>query len=104
MQDFESWLLCRIAQAVEAGDVSADLLAELQAEFAAARERPLQEAQAAAIRHIADLAGVPEVEARTALEIIEAQPPVTRELLMRRLAEEWLKGQRKAYRDLHGRG
>ncbi len=95
-QDFESWLLCRVAEAVEAGEVSGDLLAELQAEFTAARDRPREEAQAAAIRQIADLAGVPEVEARSALEIIEAQPAVTREMLLRRLAEAWLEGQRKA--------
>jgi hypothetical protein len=29
MEDFESWLLRRVAQAVEAGEVSADLLADL---------------------------------------------------------------------------
>ncbi len=82
MKDFESWLLHRVAQAVEAAEVSAELLAELQAEFAAL-ERPAKDSEAAAIQHIADLAAVPEVEARSVLQIIEAQPAVTRELLLR---------------------
>ncbi len=50
LEDFETWLLHRVAQAVEAAEVSADLLTELQAEFEAARERPLDESEAGAIR------------------------------------------------------
>jgi hypothetical protein len=99
MEKFETWLLRRVAQAVEDCEGSADLLTELQAEFAAARERPRQEGHAAAIQHIADIAGVPEAEARRTLAAIEAQPTVTRELLMRRFAEPWLEGQRKAYQN-----
>ncbi len=94
----ESWLLHRVAQVVEAGEVSADLLADLQAEFETARERPQGEAHAAAIQHIADLGGVPEEEAAGTLAAMEAQPTVTRELLMRRFAEAWLAGHREAYR------
>ena len=37
IEHFKSWLLCRVVRAVEAGEVSADLLTELQAKFAAAR-------------------------------------------------------------------
>lgn len=98
LEGFESWLLRRVAQAVEAGDVAADLLTELQAELAAARERSEEEASAAAIQHIADLAVVPEEEATKTLAAIEAQPRLTQELLMRRIAEAWLETQRKAYR------
>ena len=98
LETFEPWLLHRVAQAVEAGEVSADLLTELRAEIDAARERPQEEGHAAAIQHVADLAGVPEEEAAKSLAAIEAQPSVTRELLMRRIAEAWLEGQRKAYR------
>ena len=29
--------------------------------------------------------------------VIEAQPTVTREMMMRRIAEAWLEGQRKAW-------
>ncbi len=99
MEGFEAWILRRVAEAVEAGEVSGALLAGLQAEFEAAGERPQAEAHAAAIQHIADLAGVAEEEARSGLEAIEAQPAVTRELLLRRFAEAWLEGQRKAYRE-----
>jgi hypothetical protein len=90
MDTFESWLLHRVAQAVEAGEVSVDLLTELQSEFDAARARPQEEGRVAAIQHIVDLAGVQEEEAAQTLAAVEAQPNVTRELLMRRIAEAWL--------------
>lgn len=45
---------------------------------------------------IADLAGVGETQAAETLATIEAQPTVTRELLMRRFVEAWLEGQRRA--------
>ncbi len=48
MEMFERWLLQRLARAAEAGKVSADLLADLQAEFVVARVRPQQDAEAAA--------------------------------------------------------
>jgi hypothetical protein len=98
LADFESWLLHRVAQAVEAGEVPADLLTELQAELDAAQEKPQEESHADAIQHIADLARVPEEEAAQTLAAIEAQPSVTRELLMRQFVEAWLAGQRDAYR------
>jgi hypothetical protein len=63
-------------------------------------------ADAAAIRQIADLAEVPEEEAAKTLAAIEAQPNVTRELVMRRFAEAWLERQRREYqsgRDPSGR-
>ncbi len=88
----------RVAQAVESGKVPAELLAELQAEIEFAKERPQEEGDAAAIRQIADLAGVDLEKAAEVLATMEAQPPVTRVLLMRRMAERWLEGQRKVYR------
>ncbi len=104
MECFEVWLLHRVSQAVEAGEIPADLLMELQAEFEAAREVPQQQGHAAAVRQIADLAGVSEEQAADTLSAIEAQPRVTREMLMRRIAEAWLEGQRETNRDLQGRG
>jgi len=98
IESFEAWLLRRVAHAVEAGDVPADLLTELQAELAAARERSEEGARAAAIQHIADLAVEPEEEAAKTLAAIEAQPRLTQELLMRRFVEAWLEGQRMVYR------
>lgn len=97
MEGFEAWLLRRVAQAVEAGEVPTRLLTELQAEFEAARALPQYEGHAAAVRQIADLAGVDPERAAETLATIEAQPTVTRELLMRRIAEAWLAEQRKAF-------
>lgn len=94
-ESFRTWLLRPVAQALEAGDRPADLLADLQAEIEAAKERPQNEGHAAAIRQMADLAGVDPENAAEVLATMEAQPSVTRELLLRRIAEAWLAGQRK---------
>jgi hypothetical protein len=94
IEDFESWLLHRVAQA---GEVPADPLIDLQAEFDAARERPQDEGYAAAVQHIADLAAVPEKEAVKTLGAIEARPKVTRDA-ERRFVEAWPVGQRTARR------
>ncbi len=90
-------LLRLVAQAVDSGDVPEALLTELQAEIEAARETRQKESRAAAIRQIADLAGVDPAKAAEVLATVEAQPTVTRELLMRRIAEAWLEGQRREY-------
>lgn len=82
---------------MEAGEVPATLLTELQAEIVAARERPQDEAHAEAVRGIAERMQMPLEETERGLEAIEPQPTVMRELLMRRVAEAWLEGQRKAY-------
>jgi hypothetical protein len=63
----------------------------------AAPKGPQEEGHAAAVRHLADLAGVPEEEAAKTLAAIEAHPIVTRELLLRRFTEAWLEGQRRAW-------
>jgi hypothetical protein len=78
LEGFETWLLHRVAQAVEAGEVPADLLTELQAELVAARERPEEEA---AVQNLAALAEIPEEEAAKALAAIEARARVRRQLL-----------------------
>ncbi len=90
MDGFESWLLRRVAQAVEAGKVSADLLTELQGEFEAAREQSPGEGEAAAVRQIAEIVGISEERAAKALSAIEAGTPVTRQRLLRAIAEAWL--------------
>ncbi len=99
LEGFQHWLVRRVAQAVEAGEVSEALLTELQAECEAAQEKPQAEAHAAAIQHLAILVGEAEERVRSVLEAIDAQPTVTREFLLRRFAEAWLEGQRKAYRE-----
>jgi hypothetical protein len=58
IEAFETWLLRPVAQAVEAGEVSEAFLTELQAEIEATKESAQDGGHAAAIRQIADLAGV----------------------------------------------
>ncbi len=97
-ESFETWLLRRVAQAVEAGELPAALLAQLQAKVEAAREKPQEERHAMAVREIAEIAGIDQDQAAETLAAIEAQPTVTQEGLLRRIAEAWLEARRKAYR------
>ncbi len=62
----------------------------------AARTRSQGVRHAAAVRQIADPAGIGWKLAEGILDTLEAQSTVTRELLMRRIAEAWLEWQRKA--------
>jgi hypothetical protein len=100
-EPLESWLLRLVAHAVKAGEVPEALLTELRGEIEAAKERSEDEHHAAAIRQIEDLAGVEPEKAAEVLATLEAQPTVTRELVLHRLAEAWLNGQWKAYRQQH---
>ena len=90
---FEPWLLRLVAQAVEAGEVPEALLTELQAEIEAAMENPQEQAHAIAVRQIAELAGVDLKGAADVLATTEAQPTVTRDFIVRRIAEAWLEGE-----------
>ncbi|MGD0267384.1 MAG: hypothetical protein ABSD47_20935 [Candidatus Methylomirabilota bacterium] len=92
MESFETWLLRRVAQAVEAGEVSAILLAELKADFDASRGKPPEESHADAAQDIAVQLTMPVEEVEAGLAALEAQPRVIREVLMRRIAEAWLEG------------
>jgi hypothetical protein len=94
VESFESWLRRRVAQAVGAGEVSVDLLTELQAEFEAARDRPQAQSQADAVQDIAVELQMPIEKVEAGLAALEAQPRVIRELVMRRIGEAWLEGQR----------
>ena len=93
MEAFEAWLLHRVAEAVEAGEVSANILAELRTEAERAREVPQEEGHALAVQAIAEQLGLPVDQVDKLLGALEAQPTVPRELLMRRSVETWLRGQ-----------
>ena len=97
MEAFETWLLHRVAQAVEAGQVSAELLTELRTEMERARELSPAEGHAVAVQEITERLGLSLSLAENMLATFEAQPTVTRELLRRRIIEAWLAGQREAY-------
>ena len=98
MVAFESWLLYRVAHAVKAGEVSADLLAELRTEMERARDVPQEEGHAQAVQDIAERLDLRVKHAEKLLAALESQPPVTRELVLRRTVELWLAGQREASR------
>ena len=102
LEPFEPWFLRRVAQAVEAGDVSAGLLTDLQAQIEAAKDLPQEEGHARSVRDIAETLGIQSEEVEKGLTALEAQPAVTRELLMCRIAEAWLEGLRRAYREAQG--
>ena len=99
MEPFESWLLGPVAQAVESGEVSSDLLAELRAEFEASREKPTAQSQADAVHDIAMELQMPIEKVEAGLTALEAQPRVIREVVLRQIAERWLEGQRREYRE-----
>ena len=98
MDAFESWLLQRVTQAVEAGEVSADLLTNLQTEMAAAREQTPDERHAVVFQELADLLDLPVDRFTELLAFLGTQPTGTRDLVLRRLVEAWLAQQAEAYR------
>jgi len=95
---FETSLLHRVAQAVEAGEVSADLLTDLRSEMERARALSQEEGHALSVQDIAKRLGLPAGEVETMLATLEAQPAATREAVLRRIVEAWLAEQRKTYR------
>jgi len=102
-EPFETWLLRRVADAVENREVSADLLTELHAEIAEARERPPEERYALGLMELAERVNLPVDRLTELLATLEAQPTITRELLLRRVVEAWLVHQREACEaDHHG--
>jgi hypothetical protein len=94
---FESWLLRRVSRAVEAGEVSGDLLSELQDEIAAAHERPRNEQHDLAIQELAEQWGLSVGRVQAWVEALDAQPLLVRDLLLRRFVEGWLDAHQKTY-------
>ena len=84
-------------EAEEAGEVPGGLLTELRDELQAAEQRGEDAGHAVVVRQVADLAGIDRKLAAEVLDTIEAQRSVTGEMLMRRIAEAWLEGQREAH-------
>lgn len=86
MDAFEAWLLRRVAQVVEAGNVPATLLAELWAEIEAPRERPQAQSHANAVRDISVELQMPVEKVEAGLATLETKPRVIREVLLQRIA------------------
>jgi hypothetical protein len=94
---FEMWLLGRVAEAVEAGEVSGDLLVELEGELGASCTHLPACGHASAIRSVVDLLGIDPASAGSQNGRMAAQE-TSREQLLRDVAEGWLAEHRKAYR------
>ena len=94
---FETWLLHRVAEAVEGDEVSADLLTDLHAAIAEARARPPEAQDALALMELAERVNLPVDHLTELLATLEAQPIEMRERFLRRFVEAWLVHQREAY-------
>src|SRR5512143_3746372 len=103
-EPFATWLLRRVAEAVEAGEVSADLLPELHAAIAEVRARPPEARDALALLELAARVNFPVDRLTELLAILEAQPIEAREQFLRRFVEAWLMQQREAYETEHPGG
>ena len=100
---FETWLLHRVAEAIEAGEGSANLLTDLHAAIAEARARPAEAQGALAIMELAERINLSVDQLTELLAALQAQPTVARERFLRRFVEAWLVHQREAYEaDHHG--
>ena len=103
LDTFESWLLHRVAEAVEGAEVSADLLTELHAAIAEARARPPEARDALALMELAERVNLPVDHLTELLATLQAQPTAVRERFLRRFVEAWLMQQRELYdADHHG--
>jgi len=94
---FETWLLHRVAEAVEGAEVSADLLTELHTAIAEARAQPPEAREALALMDLAERVHLPVDYLTELLATLEARPPEARERFLRRFVEAWLVHQREAY-------
>jgi len=100
---FATWLLHRVAEAVEGNEVSADLLTDLHAAMVDARSRSPEARDALALMDLAERVNLPVDELSELLATLEAQPTVVRERFLRRFVEAWLMQQRELYdADHHG--
>jgi len=94
---FETWLLRRVAEAVEAGEVSADLLADIHAAMAETRGQSPDERHAVALIELAERVNLPVNHVTELLMTLPAQPPTARARFLRRFVEAWLMRQRAAH-------
>jgi hypothetical protein len=100
---FETWLLHRVAEAVEGNEVSADLLTDLHAAMAEVRARPPEARDALALMDLAERVKLPVDHLTELLATLQAKPTVVRERFLRQFVEAWLVQQREVYdADYHG--
>ena len=100
-EPFETWLLRRVAEAVEGAEVSAELLTELHTAIAESRAQPPEARDTLALMELAERVNLPVDYLTELLATLEAQPPEARERFLRRFVEAWLVHQREAYEADH---
>lgn len=94
---FETWLLHRVAAAVEGNEVSATLLTNLHAATAEVHARPPAARDTFALTELAERVDLSADELTDLLATLEAQPIEARERFLRGFVEAWLVQQREAY-------
>jgi hypothetical protein len=97
LEDVESWILRRLGRAVEAGEVSADLLTEFQAVTESDGESAQEEAHAKAVMEVVERVEIPQERAEAILAALQPQPAMIQELVIRLIVELWLADERLKY-------
>ena len=87
---FATWVLHRVADAVEGAEVSAELLTELHDVMAEVRARPPEAREALAFIDLVERANLPVDDVTELLAFLRAQPPEAREQVLRQFVEAWL--------------
>lgn len=98
----EQWIRQRVTQAVEAGDVPAELLAELGENLEATRTLPPEQRGRETVQALADALGLPAEQAAEALRAFNGLPAEAQDFALRRLVEAWLVWQGRAYKSEGG--
>ncbi len=95
--DAEHWLLRRIAQAVEAEELPAQLLTDLDTAIAAMRAEPVKVRREQTIQFLADVTDLPVTTVDQGLQAFERGGLERQERLLQAILDEWLEAQRQAY-------
>jgi hypothetical protein len=94
---FATWLLHRVAEAIEGNEVSATLLTDFHAAIAEVRARPPEARDALAVMDFAERVSLPVDRLTELLTTLRAEPTAVRERFLCRFVEVWLVQQREAY-------
>lgn len=94
---FETWMLHRVAEAVEGREVSVTLLTDLHTAITEVHARPPEARDGPALMDLAERVHISVDELTDLLATLEAQPIEARERFLRGFVEAWLVQQREAY-------
>ena len=97
-EPFARWFPRRVAEAVCRGEVPKEVLDRLRARLTTGGDATAELPRLTAVCEIADLAEIPPEQAGEVFGALQRLPAVTREPLIRRIAEAWLEKQRERHR------